>query len=204
MKKVLLFLITIFSLGINLKAQELRGTWLIGGSGFFTVNNYKYTSLPNNSNSNFSYNQDVTNKNFNLGGNFGYFINNRLVIGLSPTFTNNITTDKSNSAESLSSNETIISMGLFSRYYFLNPQDQKLNFIGEVAYGFTNHKLQHNETGKGKYSSIYIGPSYFISKNIGLEFLIGLNNDNLDYSYQKSYYENSGFSTKVGLQIYIK
>ena len=49
MKKMLLFFITIFLLGMNLKAQVKRGTWLIGGSGFFTVNNYKYTSLPNNS-----------------------------------------------------------------------------------------------------------------------------------------------------------
>ena len=166
MKKSLMLLVAIFLLTITLNAQVIKGTWLIGGSGFFTNNNYKYTVVASNSNPALTYNQDVNNKNFNLGGNLGYFINNRLVIGVSPSFTNNTATEKNTLSEVISSNETILSMGLFSRYYFLNPQDKKMNFIGEVALGFTNHKLQHNETGKGKYSSIYIGPTYFLSKNI--------------------------------------
>jgi len=203
MKKSLMLFVTIFILVLNLKAQVIRGTWLVGGSGFFTNNNYKYKVLTNNSNSNLSYNQEVNNKNFNIGGNLGYFINNRLVIGISPFYSNNTATEKNALTEVLSSKETIISMGLFSRYYFLNPQHQKMNFIGEVAYGFTTHKLQNNETGKGKYSTIYIGPTYLISKNIGLEFLIGLKNDNLDYNYQKSFYKNSDFSAKLGFQIYL-
>lgn len=202
MKKIFLFFITIFFLVINLNAQIKKGNWLIGGSGFYTNTNSKYTVFTNNTNDNSIYNQEVVNKNLNIGGNIGYFIGDKFIVGISPILINNIAKEKSLSG-SPSSNETIISLGVFSRYYFLKSLDQKLNFLGEVAYGLSTQKLKNNESGKGKFSSIFIGPTYFLNENIGLELLIGFKNDNLDYNFQKSYYKNSNFSTKLGLQIYI-
>ncbi len=203
MKKTILFFIFSFLFLLNLNAQVKRGNWLIGGTGYFTVNNSKYTVVPQNTGSNNIYNQEAVNKNFYLGGNISYFLSDRFTIGISPNFTYNVVKDKNSLSSTSTSNETIISLGILSRYYFLNPLNQNFNLIGELSYGLSNHKLMQNETGIGKYSSIFIGPTYFLNKNIGLEFLFGFKNDNLDYENQKTFYRNSNFSSKLGLQIYL-
>jgi len=204
-KRITITLVLVFSiLTTNIvNAQIQKGNWLIGGSGSFTINNSKYTVVPQNTGLNNIYNQEAVNKNFDLGCNLSYFLTDHFTIGITPNFTYNVVKDKNSLSSTSTSNETIISLGFLSRYYFLNPLNQNFNLIGELSYGLSNHKLMQNESGIGKYSSIFIGPTYFINKNIGLELLFGFKNDNLDYENQKTFYSNSNFSSKLGLQIYL-
>ncbi len=198
-QKLIITLCFIFSMIFieNVSGQTQKGNWMIGGSGGFMSNNMKMT--------NFIFDNSITSSNTKttnlyLNGNIGYFIKDRLVIGLSPNI--NLSSVKNTYTDIPSYNSTskgsILGMGIYSRYYFLNNQE-KYNFIGELSYGFD--KI----TNEGRYlknSSISIGPVLFLNRNTSLDFLLKYYNSDINYGNNKV--SGNIISFNIGLQVYLQ
>jgi hypothetical protein len=159
--------------------QIQKGNWLVGGSGGFIFHNQNspsYLTVDRGTWS--SYSKTST---FLLNSNVGYFIKDRLVIGVNPNI--NIWNSISNTTRNLtlvdssSSKGSSIGLGLFTRYYFLN-NNEKYNFIGEVSYGLDKYT---NEDFYQKKTSISIGPVIFLNKNTSLDFLLNYTNNGKIY-----------------------
>jgi hypothetical protein len=131
----------------------------------------------------------------------GYFIKDRLVIGVNPNLylwnSKFNYTNYPNLNNGTNNNGSSIGLGLFTRYYLLN-NNQNYNFIGEVSYGLD--KFTDEDTYLKK-TSISIGPVLFLNKNTSLDFLLNYTNTSKNYTNNKI--GNDIISFNVGFQIYL-
>ncbi len=196
MKKISLLVLVSIIYTNSLFSQTQKGNWLIGGSGGFTTNNHKMSSFPSNEGST-STNSKTSS--LLLNGTIGYFVKDRFAIGISPNIHlwNMKDTYANYPSLNSSSNGSSIGMGLFTRYYFLNNQEN-FNFIGEASYGFD--KVTDEDTYLKK-TSISIGPVLFLNSNTSLDFLLNYSNSNKNYTRNKI--TDNSISLNIGLQIYL-
>ncbi len=196
MKKISLLVLVSIIYTNSLFSQSQKGNWLIGGSGGFTTNNHKMSSFPSNEGST-STNSKTSS--LLLNGTIGYFVKDRFAIGISPNIHlwNMKDTYANYPSLNSSSNGSSIGMGLFTRYYFLNNQEN-FNFIGEASYGFD--KVTDEDTYLKK-TSISIGPVLFLNSNTSLDFLLNYSNSNKNYTRNKI--TDNSISLNIGLQIYL-
>ena len=190
MKQLFLFL-TLATSFLTAKSQLTKGNWLVGGTGKF----YSYIS----ENSSVTYNTEAKYTQIDLSPSIGYFVIDKLAFGLRPTFSS--ITGKVTSAGGLSTNVQRYWIGPFSRYYFLNNENN-YNIVGDLSYqfGFFGGGL-----AKGKLStfSALAGPVIYFNATVGIEFLLG-------YSYSKEEVEQGnkeirkGFQLGIGLQIHLE
>ena len=182
----------------SVNGQTQKGNWLVGGSGGFSFDNQNTSNFPTNYGSSSVNSKTST---FLLNSNIGYFIKDRLVIGVNPSL--HLWNSKLNYTNypnlNISSNSkgSSIGLGLFTRYYLLN-NNQNYNFIGEVSYGldkFTDEDIYLKKT------SISIGPVLFLNKNTSLDFLLNYTNSSKNYPNNKI--GNDIISFNVGFQIYL-
>lgn len=182
----------------SVNGQTQKGNWLIGGSGGFSFDNQNTSNFPTNYGSSSVNSKTST---FLLNSNVGYFIKDRLVIGVNPNM--HIWNSKINYTNypilnnGSNSKGSSIGLGLFSRYYFLN-NNEKYNFIGEVSYGLDKYT---DEDTYLKKTSISIGPVLFLNKNTSLDFLLNYTNSSKNYPNNKI--GNDIISFNVGFQIYL-
>jgi hypothetical protein len=182
----------------SVNGQIQKGNWLVGGSGGFSFDNQNTSNFPTNNGSSSVNSKTST---FLLNSNVGYFILDRLVIGVNPNlhlWNSKLNYTNSPNLNNGSNNKgSSIGLGLFSRYYFLN-NNEKYNFIGEVSYGLDKYT---DEDTYLKKTSISIGPVLFLNKNTSLDFLLNYTNRNKKYTNNKIV--NDIISFNVGFQIYL-
>lgn len=207
------FSVILFS---NIHAQLNKGQWLVGGNVNFSL------SRQNNK-------QDLINGNVKTTAlqaepGAGYFIIDKLAVGIRPGLSINNTNsnyaynigNNSFSSESISKS-TAFTLSPFLRYYFL-PKKNKINLLADASYAYAHSKVHaelnqvsiidgqasanHNEqeaTLKGSLFSLFAGPSIFISPTVGLELLAG-------YTYAKYKDASKGvnnFGLSAGFQIHL-
>lgn len=169
--------ITILLFTITANAQITKGNWLVGGSGTFYSEDYK--------NEQFKYKNTV----FGLRPNIGYFLINRLAIGLSPVVTFTKTDGSGNSAV------TSYGAGIFTRYYILKPE-KKINILTHVGYSLSKSS---NSDGNSTILDLRGGPAFFINNSVALEMTL-----NYQASKLNSTTTVDVLSFAVGLQIHLK
>jgi hypothetical protein len=201
MKRSLIFTICLlFSVFFiqSVNGQIQKGNWLVGGSGGFSFDNQNTSNFPTNNGSSSVNSKTST---FLLNSNIGYFIKDKLVIGVNPNlhlWNSKLNyTNYPNLNNNSNSKGSSIGLGLFTRYYLLN-NNQNYNFIGEVSYGLD--KFTDEDTYLKK-TSISIGPVLFLNKNTSLDFLLNYTNSSKNYPNNKI--GNDIISFNVGFQIYL-
>ncbi len=169
--------ITILLFTVTANAQITKGNWMVGGSGSLYTENYK--------NDQFKYKNTV----FGLRPNIGYFLINRLAVGVSPvvTFTNtNI---------SGTSPVTSYGAGIFTRYYLLNPE-KRINILTHCGYSASKSS---NMDGTSTTLDLRGGPAFFINNSVALEMTL---------NYQASRLNSTTtvdiLSFGIGLQIHLE
>jgi hypothetical protein len=173
--------------------QLTKGHWLIGGSGRF--NTYKNEIFNSVSTSNGKYTK------IDISPNIGYFLADKFAVGLKTTITS-IKGDFSvvGGVGTGGSNTQRYSLGLFSRYYFLEKEKQT-NILVDVNYqtGIIRG------LGKGAINSFSIstGPVVYFNSSVGIEFLVGYIAEKEKYTSEIFSEQNNGFQFSIGLQIHL-
>ena len=194
MKSILTALIILF-VAFSASAQLDKKTWLVGGSGSFYSNNNTYVYPAANG----------TGKetNIDVSAKIGYFIIDKLAVGLTPTYF----FYKAKFSGGAEPQNHKFAIGPFVRYYFLD-KEKSFNILSEVSYQFGKNVDNSPPRSKGKFNkfSIAIGPEIFFNSSVGLEILLGYKATTL--SIENSPYEfsliNKGFLISVGFQIHLE
>ncbi len=175
----------------TVKCQLSKGNWLVGGTGKF----YSY----NSENSSPNYNTVGKYTQIDLSPNIGYFVADKLALGLKPTFSS--ISGKGTTTGGFSTNVQRYWIGPFGRYYFLETERQ-FNLLAELSYQFGLFNAG-GQKGDLRTFSALTGPVIYFNSSVGIEFLLG-------YSYSKEDIEsslkiiNKGFQIAVGLQIHLE
>ncbi len=200
MKKTSCLFFALFYFSICCKAQLDKGTWLVGGNGSFNSSKKTFTAdyiLP----SGVAYYQITSVK---LSPNIGYFFTDKFAGGVKVSLDWFKQIQNINGIGGGVNNNLTIDYGLFSRYYFLN-RDNQLNFLIDGAYQIGNARLG-NYKGERKNYMIMVGPAIFFNSSVSIEFLSG-------YIYQSEKIRDNaltyddikkGFQFNIGLQIHLK
>ncbi|MEZ5034920.1 MAG: hypothetical protein R2796_08025 [Chitinophagaceae bacterium] len=184
--------LTIFFAIISLQAnsQLAKKTWLVGGSGSFLASKHSYSS-PN-------YSSSSDRLETSLSANVGYFILEKLAIGIKPGFTK--FKDGVDGPGGGYSNQNRLYIGPFVRYYFLNS-DKDFNILTDLSF---QHGFYWFTPTKGNINifSFSSGPIVYFNSSVGIEFLLGY------YSKKEIIKQNgefidkqTGFRLDIGFQI---
>ncbi|TAH02021.1 MAG: hypothetical protein EAZ15_06125 [Sphingobacteriales bacterium] len=194
MKKLCLFIVsTAFSL--NSFAQLEKNTWMLGGTANLSA--YKQTFTINN------YYKGVSNKlNFKIAPNVGYFIADKLNLGLRTSYESLQEYFVENSPSRLHN----LTLGPFARYYVLNSE-KVFNILVDVSYqlGY-NWWVQKPIDNTGKLNpkntnnfTISAGPVVFLTENVAIELTLGYTYQNaITKDFSKSICKS--FNTGIGFQ----
>ncbi len=177
-----LFIATLlFSLSVN--AQITIGNWMVGGSGNLSTYKSESNSIRTGNTS------VLSGKSISLFPTIGYFVIDKLAMGLSPSY---------NYFENEDSSGNNYNIGAFTRYYLLKP-DKVINVLTQVSYSQTIG----NDYLKGHNYIIKAGPSFFFNNSVAFECT-------LDYIIVNSKFpsgdssKESSFNLGLGLQIHLK
>ncbi len=196
MKKMILSFL-LFASALTAKSQLEKNTWLVGGSAYFYLSKRDYTSSVTSNGNGYSKELNLT-----MSPNIGYFLIDKLAVGVRPYFSwgkgEFFPSDPTSSGGSSDSKR--YGIGPIARYYFLDKEKQ-FNILTDISYQFG----EWNAGGqKGKLSnfSFTAGPVIYFNSSIGLEFLLGYNSQS---EVLKAYSKNSskGFQTSIGFQIHL-
>jgi outer membrane protein W len=177
-----------FSLALTATAftQINKGQFIIGGS-------MNLESTENNS----SRNETYKSTNYFISPNIGYFIINKMAIGMKLDFKS-----YNSKSQNLKTHQINTSISPFLRYYFL-PLQRKVNAFIDVGYIHEKSKWSSDSNpgyfvkAKGYYFSG--GPTIFLTDQIAIEFTLG-------YKHTKSAdigdTEVNKLSSGFGLQIH--
>lgn len=187
MKTFFFLLALTFSLITN--AQITKGNWLVGG-------NFRFSSEKAESSSN---NFTTTQKGFgfNLTTDLGYFLKDKLAVGLVPTFGYGNPEGSGNSGYGFG-------IGPFVRYYFLNT-DKRINIFSHLEYQFGNGYRQGDKTTETQNFNIKAGLVVFFNSSVAMEITLG-------YAYGKvtsfsgigSESKFNAFNIGIGFQIHLE
>lgn len=175
--------------------QLTKGHWLVGGSGRFY--SYKNEIVSSVSTTNGKYTQ------IDISPNIGYFIVDKFALGIKST----VSTIKGNynvvSGVGLGgSNGQRYSIGVFSRYYFLEKEKQT-NILIDASYQSGIIRGVNDTKGTFNNLSISAGPVIYFNSSVGLEFLLGYATDSEKYTSQVFCEQRNGFQFNIGLQIHL-
>lgn len=194
MKNLILFFALLFFK--NADAQIDKGVLLVGGTGSF----YSYTEnyiTP-------TYSQVGKFTNIDIGASFGYFLIDKLALGLRPSFS-------SYKGEIVNTpggtNQIMLSVGPFVRYYFLN-KDNPFNILFDASYQPGINKYLRSPQEKGKFNTLSImgGSEIFFNRSVGLELLFGYTSKvlSIDNSQSAAKITRNGFQTSIGFTFHLE
>ena len=189
---ILLLLATTFSCAAFPQLQ--KKIWLLGGSG----NLYSYHE-------NFDFGaDDYTAKYVNIGlsTSIGYFFANKLCGGLRP----DLFYEKGSSSGGGHTNQLRVAVGPFMRYYFLN-EERQFNLLADISYQLgINKYLTGSGQGKNNFLSAMTGVEVFFNSSVGLELLIGYQNQLITIDNSASEYSSNrkGFQTSIGFHFHLE
>ena len=162
----------------TLNAQITQGNWMMGGDATFSTNKTAYQEFTFKSTS------------FSISPNVGYFIIDKLAVGLSARLAyvieHNVNTERTDNFT--------YGIGPFVRYYFLEPE-KTINVFSEVSYYFEKANQIDSKLNNFK---IKAGAVYFLNSSVGLEA-------SLNYLNQKgNNLTNNAVFLGVGFQIHLE
>lgn len=185
MQRTLLILLLFFSTS-SAFSQINKGNFLVGGSGAFSSRDQdgsKSSSLA-------------------ISPNVGYFFIDKLAGGVDLTL--NFSSAKFSGVKTTARG---LGVSPFVRYYIL-PSSSRINLFAEGSYGWGKSRYKSPDlTNNSTFNSysLSVGPSFFVTSNIAVEFTAG-------YTYSASRSKNiySNYKTKeklfqigVGFQIHL-
>lgn len=183
MKKIKLIIAVILLLTVNTNAQITKGNWMVGGSGSF----YK-TKVGDQTST-------TEGTGLNIYGNIGYFPINKVAIGFTPSV--GYSKINGNSEAGMG-----YGIGVFTRYYFLNPE-KRINIFSHLEYRYTASYTGGFNTGSGNNFIIKAGPAIYFNSSVGLEVTL-----NYEDSIIKSIYGSdstfNNLNIGVGFQIHLE
>jgi hypothetical protein len=192
------FLLVAITLTINSFGQLEKSTWLVGGSGSFYNYNGTYRSTSNNA--------DTKVTNIDIKTSIGYFLIDKLSVGLRPSFSfSKGKVYQSGVQSGLISSNTQFLIGPFARYYFLEKEKQ-FNLLADISYlvGTNTSPLPPKTKGSLNEFSISGGAEIFFNSSVGFEFLVGYKKKYEDIKGATGYVDNkSGFQIGIGFQIHL-
>jgi hypothetical protein len=166
-------------LAINLKAQITKKSWLVGGNVGFSSSTTEVGQTSS------------TQGNVRLTGNLGYFVIDKLAIGLQPdmilSFFKDVDGDRNMGS--------YYSLGPFLRYYLL-PVEKLTNIFIQSSYSAGIIKIADLETASDHQFSFSAGPEIFLTPSAGLQLSIGYvirNSNDRGYSRVKILQIEAGF-----------
>lgn len=175
MKKIKIITALTLLLAVNTNAQITKGNWMVGGSGNF----YSY-QLKDNYGTN-------SGMGIELRPNVGFFIKDKLAIGISPLF--------AYSKPENGSSVTSYGIGPYIRYYLLKPEN-RVNILTHVGYACSG---SNNSIDKSTALDFKLGPAIYFNSSVALEMT-------LNYSLNKlnSSTDYNIFSLGLGFQIHLE
>ncbi|MCO5236225.1 MAG: hypothetical protein M9904_14100 [Chitinophagaceae bacterium] len=181
MNKITILILCILLYGFVADAQITKGIWMVGG-------NASFSSLKK---SDAAGSARFKQTNIQLSPVIGYFFFNKFTGGLRPSLTYGSNT--------VSASNTLIGIGPFTRFYFLDPENILNLFLeGSYSYGSMWGKGQISNTSNT--FSISGGPVIYFNTSVGLEF-------SLAYSTTKvtGYSErNNELSFEIGFRFHLE
>jgi hypothetical protein len=183
-----------------------KKTWLVGGTGSFNSYKQNETFIFQFNGENIEIQRNI--KEIELSPKVGYFIMDKLVVGLSSSFTSekSESTTITGNAGGGSSNSYSFSIGPFARYYLLK-KDLPYNILLEANYQFGSVSQSDLPNSKGKLNrfSFFVGPEIFFNSSVGIELLVGYktSTQKMDNPNFASMTKN-GFQVGVGFQIHLE
>jgi hypothetical protein len=142
--------------------------------------------------------------NIDISAVIGYFIIDKLAVGLAPIFS----FDKGTTSEgALVTKGTQLAIGPFIRYYFLN-KEKDFNILSQISYQVGVNSSPAPPKSKGKYNkfSAMAGAEMFFNSSVGIEILLGYKAttqtiENSPYEFSNI---NKGFQVSIGFQIHLE
>ena len=180
----------------NSFAQLDKGTYLLGGNGSFYNYNGKFNSSNNNTTSKAT---DIK-----INASVGYFLIDKFVLGLRPSFSFN--RGKLIGTPNTFGSTTQFLIGPFSRYYFLE-KDKQFNILLDAAYlfGTNSYPFANREKGSINELSILTGLEAFFNTTVGVEFLVGYKSKYEDIKGITGYSDKkNGVNVSIGFQIHLE
>ena len=212
MKKIF-FTCVVFILFIhNINAQLEKNTWLLGGN--FNFNQQKISGFTNINDQdigfykNVNYNSNKISITFN--SNIGYFIIDKLVLGVNFNFSYLYDSGKYEGGFETLTKYLILDYGTFARYYLLKKEK---NFNIPIIFNYAYKKNKYNNSSNDNYIKqntfkFQTGLEYFFNSALGLEFLIGYGyteynqNSNLYFNNYENKYVNE-LLINIGFQFHL-
>jgi hypothetical protein len=158
MKKTILLILISFTFYNNADSQITKGNWMIGGAASFKSSKYDYGGV--------SLKQTIA----QLSGDVGYFVIDKLAIGLKPGYEKTGTKGNSNPLNDVNVNS--YNIGPFARYYFL-PVEKYVNIFSELSYQYGLMKTSQEVSQNSNNFSGVLGCAAFFNSSVALEFTLG-------------------------------
>ncbi len=171
------------------QAQLTKGNWVVGGSGSFYSSKSTFSSP--------SFSQHSEGFDLNISPNVGYFIVDKFVVGLSPSFSWGKFEDNGGG----NSNIKRFLIGPFAKYYFLNT-DKPFNILLAASYQHGVYSFKPT-TGNSSTFLVAAGPVIYLNSSVGLEFTLGYASkvDDIKNNYKTT---QKGFQMGIGFQIHLE
>jgi hypothetical protein len=166
---------------ITANAQVTKGNWMVGGNANFSSSKSEST-----------FNNDTVitkGSALAISPTLGYFIIDKLALGLGGSFVLSLPTGGSSSNG--------YGFGPFARYYFLKPE-KTINILTQISYGY----FKNSSGSDGDNFSIKAGPVVYFNSSVGLEFLVDYTVNT--YNNQDVTSKTSGINVGFGLQIHLE
>lgn len=188
MKHILLIILFVSTCSLASYAQLDKNTWLTGGSASFYSYSEKFENLNATQNSHF--------KEINLDAIVGYFIVDKLSLGVQSSF--KYYKGRTDDGLSYPYSPFLIYLGPNFRYYFLNSE-KSFNLLTDITYQYGIYKNITEISGikgNGNNLSAMAGTEVFFNEIAGLELLFGYRQTNYKEKYPNG---NTNILKKDGL-----
>lgn len=179
---------------LNANSQLTKGNWLLGGNGSLYSGKNTFTSTVNSI--------EVEAINISINPSIGYFLSDKLVLGIRPGFTKN-KAELIPIGTGANTNENRLNFGPFARYYFLNT-DKQFNLLADISYQYGLYWFTPTKGNRHTFSAS-AGTVVFFNSSIGLEFLIGYHSEKESRKDGiSSISKQQGLQMIVGFQLYLE
>ena len=152
----LIFALALFSF-LTSNAQITKGNWMVGGSG-----NFYSAQLKDNNNSTNSIGLE-------LRPNLGYFLYDKIAVGISPLLAYN----KPENGSSVTS----YGFGPYARYYLLKTEN-RINLLTHIEYAY--YTSSNNSKDKNTSLNFKAGPAIYFNSSVALEMTLNYNINNIN------------------------
>lgn len=190
------FILSFLFLTTTAYCQLDKGVWIIGGSGSFNTYHRDWHTP--------TYTVIYKNTDISVSPSVGYFITDKLALGLRPSYLLRKSEDRGSTGPASGGKSSVswLELGGFARWYFLK-KDKNYNIVSDISYHYGLQSNMGTNTGHSNSVKALVGPVLYFNSVIGVELLVG-------YSSRREFYDNGykyfnkGFLTTVGFQIHLK